>query len=133
MGSILDSAKSLIPEVHFYIMWFSVLSAITCLLSIKTRSFMNATPIKLLAFALMLFAGFSWVHDVSAMQNTADFSATSSEIVLLQKKHEYSELQRDVYIEFLEIFSLLVILILPRSHQCYMQAIHAYERKIKHS
>ena len=133
MESLLSTVKSFIPEMHFYIMWFSLLTAMTCLLSMTTRSFLNSNYIKFPVFILLLFTGLTWVHDVTAMQNTPTFPHSLTPLELMTKKHEYSKLQRDVYLESLEFFCLLVILILPRSHQYYMQTIKAYERKVKNN
>jgi hypothetical protein len=130
MDSFLGLVKSFLPQVHFYIMWFSLITSVTCLLSLQTRSLLNPPIIKILIFVLILFAGLTWVHDVTAMKNTPDFSDTLDDLELLTKKHEYSKLQRDVYLEGLELYSLFLLLILPRFHDYYISIIKAHERKL---
>ena len=130
MDSLLSQAKSFMPEVHFYIMWFSVLASITCVLSSSSSSLLKSNIAKILIFSLLLFAGLTWAHDVTAMKNTPDFSNTSDELELMTQKHLYSKLQRDVYMEGLEFYSLLLLLIIPRFHDYYIQIIKAFERKI---
>ena len=127
----MDSIITLLPELHFYIMWFSLLSSATCIISESTRSLLKPNWIKILIFVLLIFASFSWVNDVTTMRNTPDFSNTTNELDLYKLKHEYSKLQRDVYMKGLEFYSLALLLVIPRFHDYYVQIIKAHERKLK--
>ncbi|OMJ73176.1 hypothetical protein SteCoe_28180 [Stentor coeruleus] len=131
MDSFLFQVKSFMPEVHFYIMWFALLCSTSCLMKDSFCSFFKPNYVKLSIFVLLLFAGFTWTHDVTEMKNTEDFSNIEDKLELMTRKHNYSKLQRDVYMEGLEVFCLLLLLIVPRFHDYYIQTIKSYDRALK--
>ena len=57
------------------------------------------------------------------------FSA-DTEAELYKKKHEFSELQRDVYMQFIEMCALFSILLVPYLRESYEARIRALERQI---
>ncbi|CAG9321886.1 unnamed protein product [Blepharisma stoltei] len=119
-------------ELHFYIMWFALIVAISCFFSLSICGVLNGKPVKVGVFLLILFAGSNWVNDVTTMRNTPNFNEPGIEPEkLLELKHNYSKLQRDVYMEFIEMISLFLILLLPYWHESYLERIRYLEKRVK--
>ena len=127
----LAQLNSKMPEIHFYIMWFSLLVSGTCVVSQSTCKLFKPNYIKIIIFLLLIFAGFTWVNDVTEMKNTPDFSDIPDKLELETKKYEFAKLQRNVYLEGLEVYSLLLILLIPAFHSHYMGVIRALERRLE--
>lgn len=119
-------------ELHFYVMWFALCISIACFFSVAVCATLNAKPVKITAFLFLLFAGFNWVNDVTTMKNTPNFNEPDiSQLELLERKHSYSKLQRDVYMEFIEMICLFLILLLPYWHESYLERIRYLEKRVK--
>jgi len=117
------------PIVHFYVMWFGLGGALGCFFSSGFCKVFEPKPLKLVVFLLLLFSAFSWVSDLTTMNNMPAFSA-DTEAKLYKKKHEFSELQRDVYMQFIEMCALFSILLVPYLRESYEARIRALERQI---
>lgn len=127
----LTYSSDILQDLHFYIMWFSLLCAVSCLIKDTTCHLFRSKYIKLLIFGFMVFAGFSWVNNLNTVKNFPNFSDTSNELDLLKLKHSLSKLQRDVYLHGIETFCLLLLLIVPRYQQYYEDTLIAFNRRVK--
>lgn len=131
MESVSESYSATLQVLNFYIMWFSLLCTVSCLIKDTTCHLFRPNSIKCLIFAFMLFSGFSWVTKLASLRNFPDFPENSSELELLKVKYTLSKLQRDVYLEGIETFCLLLLLVVPRYQQYYEDTLKAFNRRVK--
>lgn len=117
--------------VLYYIMSFGFLSVISCIVKDSICKVFKPKGVKLLIFALLLVSGFAWAHDVTALNNFSEFSGIESELELWRVKHEYSKLQRDVYIEGFGTFCMIILLTLPRYYELFEDTMKAFKRRIE--
>jgi len=115
----------------YYIMTAAFLLIISCLIQPSICKFFRPKLVKLNIFALLLVSGFAWAHDVSALMNFEDFSTKENELELWKVKHEFSKLQRDVYIEGFATLCLVILLTLPRYHEIFEDTMKAFKRKLE--
>lgn len=115
----------------YYVMTAAFLLVLSCLIMDSICKIFRPKFVKLSIFALLLVSGFAWVHDVSTLRNFEDFSRVKDELALWRVKHEFSKLQRDVYIEGFAALCLVILLTLPRYHEIYEDTMKAFKRKIE--
>ena len=127
----LSHSSDILQYIHFYIMWFSLLCIVCCLIKDTTCHLFRSIYIKIAISVFLLFASFSWVNNLIAINNFPDFSDTSDELDLLKLKHSLSKLQRDVYLHGIETFCLLLLLVVPRYQQYYEDTLIAFNRRVK--
>ena len=116
-----------ISEVHFSFMVIGLIGATLCLLNSTFAAAANKNIFKIIIFAGVLFALFSWGNSFLALRNAERFDDPGiSEVELLRRKYSFALIQRDCYIQFIEATSLLVFLILPKWHEHYTKTINYY-------
>jgi hypothetical protein len=126
-----DFGEDRVNLVHFYIMWFALLCNSACLGYERVCLCFRPKVLKIGIFLLLLFAGFSFISNASALKNFPDFSNVTGQVELLQSKHSLSKLQRDVYLQGIETFNLFLLLTIPRYQQYYEDTLLAFSRRLK--
>ena len=76
----------------------------------KTCKVFKPKIVKLFIFVLLLVSGFAWANDLNELNKFTEFESYKNELELWKAKHEYSKLQRDIYIEGFGAFCLVVLL-----------------------
>ena len=115
---------------HYYVMTAALLLVLSCLIKDSVCKLFKANLVKLVIFVLMMITGFAWAGNVTQMRNMHDFSSLEDESQLWKMKHEYSKLQRDVYIQGFAAYCLFILLTFPRYYQDYIETAKAFQRKI---
>lgn len=131
MESASESYSATLQVLHFYVMWFSVLCTVSCLIKDTTCHLFRPNSVKFLIFAFMLFSGFSWATNLASLRNFPEINESLSDLELLKVKYALSKLQRDVYLEGIETFCLLMLLVVPRYQQYYEDTLKAFSRRVK--
>ena len=109
---------------HFLIMWGSTCCALTLFFSKASNKLFKTAMFKYVTFGLLLIAGFSFATSFLSMYNYPRFDDLEYDLVeLYKKKHELSELQRNVYLQLLETLSLFMCLILPQWYSKFDERI----------
>ena len=131
MATESTSTEDFLNQAHFYIMWFSVLCSFAILINNQVSLYFRPNVFKIILFVFLVFSGFSFISNASALKNFPDFSSISEPIDLLKAKHSLSKLQRDVYLQAIETFSILLLLLIPRYQQYYEDTLNAFNRRFK--
>lgn len=118
--------------IHFLIMWGSTCCALTLFFSEASNKLFKTPMFKYVTFGLLLFAGFSFATSFLRMYNFPRFDDLETDLVLLyKKKHELSELQRNVYLQFLETLSLFMCLTLPQWYSKFDERIAYLKNRLR--
>jgi hypothetical protein len=117
---------------HFLIMWGSTCCALTLFFSEASNKLFKTTMFKYVTFGLLLFAGFSFATSFLRMYNFPGFDYLEDNLVeLYKKKHELSELQRNVYLQLMETLSLFMCLILPQWYSKFDDRIAYLKNRLR--
>lgn len=117
---------------HFLIMWGSTCCALTLFFSEASNKLFKTPVFKYVTFGLLLFAGFSFATSFLRMYNYPRFDDLENDLVeLFKKKHELSELQRNVYLQLMETLSLFMCLILPQWYSKFDERIAYLKNRLR--
>ncbi len=121
-----------IDYVHFIIMWSSTCCGLTLFFVEPSNKLFKIPAIKYAIFGLILFAGFSFATSFLKMYNFQRFDDLESDTAeFYKKKHELSELQRNVYLQAMETLSLYMCLILPQWYKKYNERIDYLKSRLQ--
>lgn len=121
-----------IDYLHFLIMWSSTSCALTLFFSESSSKLVKSPTVKYVIFGLVLFAGFSFANSFLGMYNFPRFDDLESQpLEFYKKKHELSELQRNVYMQAIETLSLYMCLIIPQWQKKYTDRISYLQSRLK--